>query len=81
MLFRDGSRRRRARPAPATIRIYADRLQTLHGPDALRRVGEAMHKAREHADFDRHRFLRDVSAELARRMSSAERSRFQYPSR
>lgn len=66
-LIRDELRLRRTKPTLSAIRAYADRLEAAHGRDAFLLNGEAMHAAMEAGDFDRHRFLKEVSGELVSR--------------
>jgi hypothetical protein len=69
--WRDARARRvevsRTKPKPETVRAHAVYLVHQHGRDAYRINGEAMHKARLAKDFDRCRFLKEVSGELVRR--------------
>ena len=64
----DEIRFKRTAPEPAEVAAYADRLEATHGPDALRVVGHAMYDARTEGDFQKHRFLKEVSGELVRRL-------------
>lgn len=71
MLLGDEWRLHRNRPKPEQVRAYADDLVARHGQDAFRLNGEVMYEARQSGDFDRHRFLREVSGELVRRLVAA----------
>lgn len=78
MLIRNEIRLRRSRPKADDVLRYADQMEALYRQEAFRLNGEAMYAARESGDFDRHRFLRAVSAELVRRLASkAEREQRQ----
>ena len=68
LIARDEWRLHRSRPKPETVRTYADQLEATHGQEAFRLNGEAMHEARIAKDFDRYRFLKEVSGDLVRRM-------------
>lgn len=60
----------RNRPKPEIVRAYADQLEAAHGDEALKLNGDAMHDARLAKNFDRYRFLKEVSAELIARLVS-----------
>lgn len=60
----------RNRPKPEIIRGYADELEAAHGDEALKLNGDAMYDARLAKNFDRYRFLKEVSAELIARLVS-----------
>jgi hypothetical protein len=68
MLARDEWHLYRSRPKPDEIRAYADQLEAAHGDNAYLANGDAMHQAREAGDFNRYRFLKAVSGELASRI-------------
>lgn len=57
----------RTRPKPEAIRAYADQLVIAYGREAFRINGDAMFDARLAQDFDRYRFLKEVSGELVSR--------------
>lgn len=67
LIARDEWRHHRSRPEPQAVRAHAERLIAEHGREALRVNGRAMGQAQLAQDFDRCRFLRDVSGELASR--------------
>lgn len=73
MLALDERRLHRTKPKPEEVRAYAERLVARHGRDAFRVNGDAMHEARLLKDFDRYRFLREVSGELVSRLFSSPR--------
>jgi hypothetical protein len=68
----DELRIRRTAPKPVEISAYADKMEAEHRADAQRVVGQAMYDALERKDFASRRFLKVVSAELARRMVERE---------
>lgn len=70
MLALDEWRLHRTRPKPEEVRAYADDLITRHGREAYRINGDAMYEARLAKEFDRHRFLKEVSGELVSRFFS-----------
>jgi len=70
MLALDEWRLHRRRPKPDEVRAYADDLERRHGGEAFRINGEAMYQARLAKDFDRYRFLKEVSGELVSRLVS-----------
>lgn len=70
MLALDEWRLLRTRPRPEEVRAYADELVAKHGREAFRINGEAMYEARLAKEFDRHRFLKEVSGELVSRFFS-----------
>lgn len=72
MLVLDERRLCRARPKTEDVRAFADDLVALHGRAAFRINGDAMWQARLAKDFDRYRFLTEVSGELARRLVEHE---------
>lgn len=66
----DNWRFHRTRPTREDIGAYADQLEAMHGREAFRINGDAMYEARLGEDFDRYRFLKEVSGELVRRFFS-----------
>jgi hypothetical protein len=70
LLACDEWRLHRTQPKPEAVRAYADQLEAKHGREAFRLNGEAMHEARLTKDFDRYRFLKEVSGELVARLVS-----------
>jgi hypothetical protein len=70
LLARDEWRLHRTRPKPEAVRAYADQLEAAYGCSAFRLNGEAMYEARLAKDFDRYRFLKEVSGELVARFAS-----------
>lgn len=78
---RDEWRLYRTRPKPEAVRAYADQLEAIHGQEAFRLNGEAMHEARLTKDFDRYRFLKEVSGELVARLVSQPAASEQAPVR
>jgi hypothetical protein len=70
LIARDEWRLWRTRPKPEAVRAYADELEATYGGAAFRLNGEAMCAARAAKDFDRYRFLKEVSGELAARLVS-----------
>lgn len=70
LIARDEWRLHRARPKPEAVKAYADELEAAHGQEAYRVNGEAMYQARSARDFDRYRFLKEVSGELIDRLVS-----------
>jgi hypothetical protein len=70
LIARDERRLHGTRPKPEAVRAYADQLEAEHGREAFRLNGEAMHEARLTKDFDRYRFLKEVSGELVARLVS-----------
>ena len=64
MLARDEWRLHRTRPKPEEVHAYADDLVARHGREAFRINGDAMIAARSAKEFDRYRFLKEVSGEL-----------------
>lgn len=69
MLALDEWRLHRTRPKADEVQAYADDLKRRYGREAFRINGEAMYEARLTKDFDRYRFLREVSGELVSRIS------------
>jgi hypothetical protein len=68
----DELRIRRTASKPAEVIAYADKMEAEHGTEATMAVGQAMYDALERKDFASRRFLKVVSAELARRMVERE---------
>ena len=68
MLARDEWRLHRNRPKPEEVQAHADDLVARHGQEAFRINGDAMVAARSAKEFDRYRFLKEVSGELVRRL-------------
>ena len=69
MLALDEWRLSRKSPNPVKVRAYANSLLLRHGREAFRINGDALWQARLAKDFERYRFLREVSGELARRLA------------
>jgi hypothetical protein len=67
-LIRDEIRLKRTAPKPAEVAAYADRMEAAHGRAGLTVVGKAMYDARTNGDFQKHRFLKEVSGELVQRL-------------
>jgi hypothetical protein len=63
---------KRTAPKPAEVIAYADKMEAEHGTEATMAVGQAMYDALERKDFASRRFLKVVSAELARQMVERE---------
>ena len=68
MLARDEWRLHRNRPKPEEVQAHADDLVARYGQEAFRINGDAMVAARSAKEFDRYRFLKEVSGELVRRL-------------
>ncbi len=68
MLAHDEWRLHRTRPKPEEVQAHADRLLERHGQDAFLINGGAMVAARSAKEFNRYRFLKEVSGELVRRL-------------
>jgi hypothetical protein len=66
-IISDEIRLKRTAPKPAEVVAYADSMEAEHGAAAMMAVGQAMHDALLRKDFVLRRFLKAVSAELARR--------------
>jgi hypothetical protein len=66
-IISDEIRLRREAPKPADVRAYADKMEAEHGAEAMTAVGHATYDALLRKDFASRRFLKAVSAELARR--------------
>jgi hypothetical protein len=71
-IIRDELRIKRTAPKPAEVIAYADKMEAEHGTEATMAVGQAMYDALERKDFASRRFLKVVSAELARQMVERE---------
>jgi hypothetical protein len=71
-IISDELRIRRTAPKPAEVNAYADKMEAEHGTEATMAVGQAMYDALERKDFASRRFLKVVSAELARRIVERE---------
>ena len=68
MLARDEWRLHRTRPRPEEVKAYANELLARHGGEAFRINGDAMVAARHAKEFDRYRFLKEVSGELVQHL-------------
>lgn len=68
MLARDEWRLHRTRPKPKEVHAYADDLVARYGREAFRINGDAIIAARNAKQFDRYRFLKEVSGELVRQL-------------
>ena len=68
MLARDEWRLHRTRPKPEEVQAHADDLVVRYGREAFRINGDAMVAARNAKQFDRYRFLKEVSGELVRHL-------------
>jgi hypothetical protein len=66
-IISDEIRLKRTAPKPAEVVAYADNMEAEYGAAAMMAVGQAMHDALLRKDFVLRRFLKAVSAELARR--------------
>ena len=70
-IISDEIRLRREAPKPADVRAYADKMEAEHGAEAMTAVGHATYDALLRKDFASRRFLKAVSAELARRSNES----------
>ena len=64
MLAHDEWRLHRTKPKLHEVHAYAEQLIFQHGREAFRINGDAMVAARDAKEFDRFRFLKEVSGEL-----------------
>ena len=77
MLARDEWRLHRTRPKPEEVCAHAKNLVARYGREAFRINGDAMVAARNAKQFDRYRFLKEVSGELIRHLFGSHDE--QYP--
>jgi hypothetical protein len=68
----DEMRFKRTAPKPADVNAYADKMEAEYGSEAMTAVGQAMYDALKCKEFASRRFLKAVSAELARRSYGSE---------
>jgi hypothetical protein len=66
-IIHDELRIRRTAPKPVDVIAYADKMEAEYGSEAMTALGQAMYDALKCKEFASRRFLKAVSAELARR--------------
>jgi hypothetical protein len=66
-IVHDELRIRRTAPKPVDVIAYADKMEAEYGSEAMTAVGQEMYDALKCKEFASRRFLKAVSAELARR--------------
>jgi hypothetical protein len=71
-IISDEIRLRGEAPKPADVSAYADKMEVEHGAEAMTAVGHATYDALLRKDFASRRFLKAVSAELARRSHESD---------
>jgi hypothetical protein len=71
-IINDEMRIKRTAPKPADVNAYADKMEVEHGAEAMTVLGQAMYDALKRKEFASRRFLKAVSAELARRSSEGD---------